>query len=80
MSKHAQPQDEIPKALAALTLGNTVFDTEWTSDTGTSQHMIGNVGMLKNVHPYFGNDSILIGNGSLLGIRSIGDDSIKSGN
>jgi len=30
---------EIPQALAALTLDNTVVDTEWTSDTGASNHM-----------------------------------------
>ncbi|XP_075485276.1 uncharacterized protein LOC142524997 [Primulina tabacum] len=41
LSNYTQTQDEVPKALAALTLDNTVFDTEWTSDTGASHHMTG---------------------------------------
>lgn len=42
--------------------------------------MIGNLGMLKYICPYFGNDSVIIRNGSLLGIKSIGDASIKRSN
>ncbi|XP_058085597.1 uncharacterized protein LOC131233046 [Magnolia sinica] len=33
--------DEIPQALAALTLDNTIANTEWTTDTGASNHMTG---------------------------------------
>lgn len=42
--------------------------------------MIGNASMLKNICPYFGNDFVLIGNNSLLDIKSIGDARIKRGN
>ncbi|KZV38965.1 hypothetical protein F511_40717, partial [Dorcoceras hygrometricum] len=80
LSKYTQAQDEIPKALAALTLDNSVLDIEWTSDTGASHHMTGNAGMLKNKRPYFGNDSVLIGDDTLLGIKSVGDTQIKNGN
>ncbi|KAA8525210.1 hypothetical protein F0562_006926 [Nyssa sinensis] len=38
-------QDEIPQALAALTLDNTIIDTEWTTDTGASNHMTGSSGL-----------------------------------
>ncbi|KAJ0007962.1 hypothetical protein Pint_29328 [Pistacia integerrima] len=31
--KKSTPQNEIPQALAALTLDNTIADTEWTTDT-----------------------------------------------
>ncbi|KZV57610.1 hypothetical protein F511_03070 [Dorcoceras hygrometricum] len=80
LSKYTQAQDEIPQALAALTLDNSVLDTEWTSDTGASHHMTGNAGMLKNIRPYFGSDSVLIGDGTLLGIKSVGDTQIQNGN
>ncbi|KAL6323598.1 hypothetical protein AAG906_039189 [Vitis piasezkii] len=36
--KRPTQQDDIPQALAALTLDNTIVDTEWTS-TGASNHM-----------------------------------------
>ncbi|KAJ6866233.1 Retrovirus-related Pol polyprotein from transposon TNT 1-94 [Populus alba x Populus x berolinensis] len=71
---------EIPQALAALTLDNTVVDTEWTSDTGASNHMTSKPGMLTDVRKYFGNDSVVIGNGSSLPIVGIGDSFIKQNN
>lgn len=40
--------------------------------------MTSNSKTLKNKRPYFGNDSVLIGNGNLLGISSIGDTSITN--
>ncbi|KAJ0080108.1 hypothetical protein Patl1_23755 [Pistacia atlantica] len=39
--KKSSPQNEIPQALAALTLDNTMVDMEWTTDTGASNHMTG---------------------------------------
>ncbi|XP_038689516.1 uncharacterized protein LOC119988529 [Tripterygium wilfordii] len=39
-AKQQQPE-EIPHALAALTLDNTISETEWTADTGASNHMTG---------------------------------------
>ncbi|KAL6348305.1 hypothetical protein AAG906_005604 [Vitis piasezkii] len=39
--KRPTQQDDIPQALATLTLDNTIAETEWTSDTGASNHMTG---------------------------------------
>ena len=70
-------QDDIPQALAALTLNNTIVEMEWTSDTGASNHMTCKQGMLTNIRNYSSSDSVLIGNGSSLPILGIGDSSIK---
>ncbi|XP_037491594.1 uncharacterized protein LOC105630401 [Jatropha curcas] len=37
--KKSTQQNEIPQALAALTLDTSVTDTEWTTDTAASNHM-----------------------------------------
>ncbi|KAJ0046658.1 hypothetical protein Pint_06033 [Pistacia integerrima] len=37
--KKPAQQDEIPQALATLTLDSTIVDTEWTTDTWASNHM-----------------------------------------
>ena len=79
LPKQSVKHDEIPQALAALTLDNSVFDTEWTSDTGASNHMTGNESMLKNLRPYLGTDSVLIGDGTSLAIKSVGDACVKNG-
>ncbi|RVW62428.1 Retrovirus-related Pol polyprotein from transposon RE1 [Vitis vinifera] len=78
--KRPTQQDDIPQALAALTLDNTIAETEWTSDTGASNHMTGKQGMLTNIRNYSGSDSVLIGDGSSLPILGIGDSSIKQRN
>ncbi|RVX02174.1 Retrovirus-related Pol polyprotein from transposon RE1 [Vitis vinifera] len=78
--KRPTQQDDIPQALAALTLDNTIAKMEWTSDTGASNHMTGKQGMLTNIRNYSGSDSILIGDGSSLPILGIGDSSIKQKN
>ena len=64
--KRPTKQDDIPQALAALTLDNTIAKTKWTSDIGASNHMIGNQGMLTNIRNYYGSNSVLIGDGSSL--------------
>ncbi|KAG7966996.1 hypothetical protein I3843_08G077300 [Carya illinoinensis] len=76
---HALQPDDIPQALAALTLENNIHDTEWTADTGASAHMTGNSGMLSNLRQYLGHDAVLIGDGSLHTITHIGDTIIQSG-
>ncbi|KAJ1428319.1 gag-polypeptide of LTR copia-type [Sesbania bispinosa] len=77
--KPTQP-DDIPQALAALTLDNTITETEWTSDTGASNHMTGKPSMLNNIKKYSGTDSVLIGDGSSLPILGTGDSFIKQRN
>ena len=78
--KRPMQQDDISQALAALTLDNTVAETECTSDTGASNHMTGKQGMLTNIRNYSGADSVLIGDGSSLPIFGIGDSSINQKN
>ncbi|XP_043817260.1 uncharacterized protein LOC122724945 [Manihot esculenta] len=38
------PSNDLPQALATLTLDNSVADHDWTSDTGATNHMAGNGG------------------------------------
>ncbi|KAA8523205.1 hypothetical protein F0562_009628 [Nyssa sinensis] len=42
--KKPTQHEDIPQALAALTLDNTITETEWTSDTRASNHMTGKPG------------------------------------
>ena len=79
LPKQFLTQDDVPQALAALTLDNTIFDTEWTLDIRASNHMTGNVNMLKNKRPYLGTDSVLIGDGTSLAIKSVGDALVTNG-
>ena len=58
LPKKTKQSHDLPQALAALTLDNSVVDTEWTSDTGASNHMTGQPGMLNNVHKYNGTDPL----------------------
>ena len=73
VSKKPTQSDDIPQALAALTLDNTIAETKWTSDTEASNHMISKASMLSNIQQYSGTDSVLIGDGSSLPIHGIGD-------
>ena len=58
-------------------MDNTLAETKWTTDTGASNHMTGQSGMLTNLRKYKGADSIIIGNGSSIPILGIGDTQIK---
>ncbi|KAJ0082346.1 hypothetical protein Patl1_11466 [Pistacia atlantica] len=77
MPKKLVQQDEIPQALAALTLDTTIAKIEWTTNTGASNHMTGKPGMLTNLRKYSRADSVLIGDGSSMPILAIGDSYIK---
>lgn len=70
-------ENEIPQALAALTLDTSLADTEWTTDTGASNHMTGKPGILSNIRKYSGTDSVIIGDGSSMPILAIGDSCVK---
>jgi hypothetical protein len=78
--KRSNQHGDLPQALAALTLDNTVTETEWISDTGASNHMTRNPGMLKNIRNHYGSDSVLIGDDSSISIHGIGDSSITQKN
>lgn len=74
--KKTTSHDEIPQALTALTLDNTIADTEWTTDTGASNHMTGKPSMLNNIRHYSGSDFVLIGDEPSMLIFAIGDSYI----
>jgi hypothetical protein len=78
--KRSNQHGDLPQALAALTLDNTVTETEWISHTGVSNHMTGNPGMSKNFRNHYGSDFVLIGDGSSISIHGIGDSSITQKN
>ena len=80
VSKKPTQSDDIPQALAALTLDNTITETEWTSNTEASNHMTCKANILSNIQQYSGTDSVLIGDGSSLPIHGIGDTFIKQKN
>jgi hypothetical protein len=78
--KRSNQHGDLPQALAALTLDNTITEMEWISNTGASNHMTGNPGMLKNIHNHYGSDSVLIDDGSSISIHGIRDSSITQKN
>lgn len=51
----------------------------WIADTRASTHMIGNLGMLKNLCHYFGSDAVIIGDNSTHAIIHIVDIDINNG-
>lgn len=71
--------EDLPQALAALTMDTSVPDVEWTTDTGASNHMTTSPGMLLNPKKYVGHDCVFIGDGSSLKINAIGDTLISDG-
>ena len=75
--KRAIQHNEVPQALAALTLDNSITETEWTADTGASNHMTGSPGMLTDIHEYSGSDAVIIGDGSAIPIIGTRKSEIK---
>ncbi|KAF8409418.1 hypothetical protein HHK36_005494 [Tetracentron sinense] len=77
----AYTPDDIPKALAAIQIGDSQDDA-WFLDTGASAHMISDPGKLIDFHAYYGNDTFMIGDGYTLKITHTGDAILdtKSGN
>jgi len=75
--KKTTQNDAIPQALVTLTLDKSITKTEWTSDTGAWNRMIGKQGMLTNIHKYSRSNSIIIGDGSSIPRTGIGDSYIK---
>ncbi|KAF8396137.1 hypothetical protein HHK36_017750 [Tetracentron sinense] len=68
---HSYQAEEIPQALAAMTVTDP-HDLEWIPDTGASSHMTNNPGILNTVKPYMGHDKIIIGDGKELSISHVG--------
>ena len=75
---HAFQANDIPQALAAITLEDGQ-NSDWITDTGASTHITGDPGILENVIPYTGTDKVMVGDGNLLHISHIGNARIKAG-
>ena len=60
-------------------MDTSITDIEWTIDTGASNHMTANLGMLSNLKKYVGCDFIFISDGSSLKIDAIRDTLISDG-
>ena len=60
-------------------MDTSIANTEWTIDTGASNHMTANSGMLSNLKKYIGCDFVFIGDGSPLKIDAIGDTLVSEG-
>lgn len=67
------------QALTALTLDIDLDEHDRTADIGASTHMMSHEGLLSNLTPYFGNDKVMVGNGSLLPITHTGTAQIGTG-
>ncbi|XP_011010489.1 PREDICTED: uncharacterized protein LOC105115338, partial [Populus euphratica] len=60
-------------------MDTTIANTEWTIDTGASNHMTTSSGILSNLKKYVGCDSVFIVDGSPLTIDAIGDSLVSDG-
>nr|CAD1840445.1 unnamed protein product [Ananas comosus var. bracteatus] len=67
--------DDMPRGLAALHITN-VHDDEWHPDTSANAHITDKPGNLTNLVPYFGYDSVMVGDGTFLPITHIATTSI----
>ncbi|TXG63956.1 hypothetical protein EZV62_010950 [Acer yangbiense] len=72
-----QPEDHLPKALAAMNLKNK-DDPNLYADSGATTHILNDPGKLSKVMRYKGNDTILVGNGESLNISHIGEGKIET--
>ncbi|EPS58923.1 hypothetical protein M569_15888 [Genlisea aurea] len=71
------PDETIPQSLASLQLDNTLTQTEWTSDTGATNHMTGKFTLFNNLKPYTGSNGVIIGDGTTLPITGIGTTALQ---
>lgn len=78
--KQGNHNNDIPQTLTALTLDNSVVDTEWTADTGASNHMIGKRSLRGSLKEYKGIYSIVMGDETTLPIIGIGKTTINQEN
>ncbi|KAF6159330.1 hypothetical protein GIB67_032101 [Kingdonia uniflora] len=73
----AYQNSSTPQALAAMTI-NDRRNSSWYPDTGATVHMTNNPGNLTHVHPYFGSDKVIVGNGAPLSISHVGSVNIPT--
>ncbi|PKI60120.1 hypothetical protein CRG98_019464 [Punica granatum] len=65
------------KSLAALNL-NEPSSHDAYLDSGASSHMVNTEGILSHSTPYYGSDGVIVGDGSLLPVKSIGSMKIPA--
>lgn len=53
-------------------------DKDWLPDSGASAHITSSAANLQGVHPYEGNDAVMIGDGAYLPITHVGSATISS--
>ena len=73
---YSYQSEDIPQALAALTLNNN--DASLYADTGATAHMINDEGKLLSKMPYIGHDKIFVGDGNGLTISHIGNACVST--
>ncbi|PKI45872.1 hypothetical protein CRG98_033671 [Punica granatum] len=69
------PSPSYSKSLAALNLNEPSTHGAYL-DSGASSHMVNTEGILSHLTPYCGSDGVIVGDGSLLPIKSIGSMTI----
>ncbi|XP_075101859.1 uncharacterized protein LOC142177285 [Nicotiana tabacum] len=71
-----QPEDQLPKALAAMKLEHE--DSSLYAYSRATTHILNNPGKLAKTTSYKGNESIFVGNGDSLPISHIGEGKLKT--
>ncbi|KAJ0544914.1 putative RNA-directed DNA polymerase [Helianthus annuus] len=80
-SQHTQQSRPPPQAnFTAFSDPASSSGTAWKPDTGATHHATPDLSSLDNSDAYYGNDSLLIGNGSSIPIFHIGSSKIYSSN
>jgi hypothetical protein len=69
---HSYQDDQVPQALTALHV-NSPNEGEWLPDTGVTAHITDDPGILSDIKPYVGSDSVMVGNGHQLPITHTGN-------
>ncbi|EPS73343.1 hypothetical protein M569_01413 [Genlisea aurea] len=68
----AEPDiDLISPALANLTLDNSISETEWTADTGATNHMAGKKSVFDTLKLNQDGDGVIVGDGRILPIHGL---------
>lgn len=64
-----------PAAFSSLRVAD---DRDWVPDSGATAHITSSAANLQGVHPYEGNDAIMVGDGAYLPITHVGSATITS--
>ena len=70
--------EEIPQALATMTLNEEEKDPTFYVDSGATTHITNNPSKMTQITPYKGNDAIFVRNGEALRISHIGEARLKT--